>query len=78
METVRQEEVAKNINRFEPKDRELVELVTKRIVNKIIHTPIANLKNGGGQSLSGRLQKMDALQKLFGLIHPSQEDPNDN
>ena len=78
MEAVRQEEVAKNINRFEPKDRELVELVTKRIVNKIIHTPIANLKNGEGQSISGRLQKMDALQKLFGLIRPSQEEIHDN
>jgi glutamyl-tRNA reductase len=48
METIRQEELAKNIHRFEPKDRELVELVTKRIINKIIHAPIVNLRSGQG------------------------------
>jgi glutamyl-tRNA reductase len=76
MENIRQEEIGKHINRFETKDRELVELVTKRIVNKILHTPIAHLKNGGGESLSERLQKLHAIQILFELTKHDQEDAN--
>ena len=76
MENIRQEELARNINRFDPKDRELVELVTKRIINKIIHAPIVNLKNKQETSLLERLQKMSALQKLFGLSNLPKEDSN--
>jgi glutamyl-tRNA reductase len=67
MESIRQEEVAKNINRFQSKDRELVELITKRIVNKIIHAPIVNLRSKEEALPSERIQKMNAIQKLFGL-----------
>jgi glutamyl-tRNA reductase len=74
MESIRQEEIAKNINRFHPKDRELVELITKRIINKIIHAPIVNLRKGQETSLTERLQKMSAIQKLFGLAKSSKED----
>jgi glutamyl-tRNA reductase len=74
MESIRQEEIAKNINRFNPKDRELVELITKRIINKIIHAPIVNLRNGQESSLTDRLQRMNAIQKLFGLTNSSKED----
>lgn len=74
MENIRQEELAKNINRFDPKDRELVELVTKRIINKIIHAPIVNLRNGQETSLVDRLQKMSIIQKLFGLTNLPKED----
>ncbi|MCX6123088.1 MAG: glutamyl-tRNA reductase [Ignavibacteriales bacterium] len=74
MENIRQEELAKNINRFDPKDRELVELVTKRIINKIVHAPIVNLRGGQETSLVERLQKMSAIQKLFGLTNLPKED----
>jgi len=77
MESIRQEEIAKNINRFNPKDRELVELITKRIINKIIHAPIVNLRNGQETSLAERLQKMSTIQKLFGLAKPSRKDSHD-
>lgn len=74
MEHIRQEEIEKHVNRFETKDRELLELVTKRIVNKILHTPITHLKNGTGESLSERLQKLHAIQILFELTKHDQED----
>ena len=74
MENIRQEELAKNINRFDPKDRELVELVTKRIINKIIHAPIVNLRTGQETSLTERLQKMSVIQKLFGIANLPKED----
>jgi glutamyl-tRNA reductase len=76
METIRREELEKNLNRFETKDRELVELVTKRIVNKILHTPITHLKNGNDESLSERLQKLNAIQMLFELTKESKGDAN--
>lgn len=74
MENIRQEELAKNINRFDSKDRELVELVTKRIINKIIHAPIVNLRKGQETSLAERLQKISAIQKLFGLANLPKKD----
>ncbi|HEX9615115.1 MAG TPA: glutamyl-tRNA reductase [Bacteroidota bacterium] len=67
IEGIRKEEVQKNINRFDPRDRDLVELVTKRIVNKILHAPIVNLKNGQDEHHSERLHKISALRKLFGI-----------
>jgi len=76
MESIRQEELSKNINRFDPKDRELVELVTKRMINKIIHAPIVNLRQSQEVSLTERLQKMSVLQKLFGLSTQPKEDAN--
>jgi glutamyl-tRNA reductase len=76
-EKIRQEELAKHINRFEPKDRELAELVTKRIVNKILHAPIVNLKDRENGSLTERLQKMNAIQKLFGLFKTPADGADD-
>ena len=50
-----------------PQDQELIELVTRRIVNKILHTPIVNLKNGHDESHNDRLTKINIIRKLFGL-----------
>ncbi len=66
-ERIRKEEVEKHINRFTAKDRELLDLLTTRIVNKILHTPIVNLKNGHDESLTERLQNIRTVRKLFGL-----------
>ena len=67
IEHIRRQEVEKNINRFDPKDRELVELLTKRIANKILHAPIVNLKNGKDETHSERMQTVHAIRKLFGI-----------
>lgn len=75
LEHIRKDEVEKNINRFESKDRELIELVTKRIVNKILHTPIVNLKNGHDESFSERTHKINIVRKLFGL--DAKKEPTD-
>ncbi len=66
-EAIRQEEVAKNINRFSPENRELLELVTKRIVNKLLHTPTTSLKNGNDESLEDKHTKLHIVRSLFGL-----------
>jgi glutamyl-tRNA reductase len=69
LEAIRQQEVQKNINRFKPEDRELVEIVTKRIVNKILHQPITNLRNGtnNGARDPETVNRINALRELFGI-----------
>ncbi len=69
VEEIRHHEVEKNIHRFKPEDRELVELLTKRIVNKILHQPISNLRHGAenGQRGSETMNRIKALRDLFGI-----------
>ena len=74
IERIRSEEVAKNLNRFEQKDRELLDIITKRIANKVLRTPITNLRNGQDSSLSDRLQEISALRKLFGIDTEQKKD----
>jgi glutamyl-tRNA reductase len=66
-ETVRSDEVKKHINRFSEQDRELVDLVTKRIMNKLLHLPTTNLKNGNGESQEEQHKKIHIIRGLFGL-----------
>lgn len=77
IERIRKEEVAKNLNRFEAKDRELLEIITKRIINKIFHSPIMNLRNGHDATLSDRMQKINAIRKVFGIDSPQEEQSDD-
>lgn len=69
LETIRHAEVEKNINRFKPEDRELVEMLTKRIVNKILHQPITNLRHGAQNGARGveTVSRIKALRDLFGF-----------
>jgi len=69
VESIRAEEIRKHVNRFRPEDRELLELVTRRIVNKILHHPTTVLKQeaesgGHGDEL---ILRVKALRELFGL-----------
>ena len=69
VEHIRAEEVQKNINRFRNEDRELVELLTRRIINKILHQPMSTLKKGAenGQGDRETLQRIATLRELFGI-----------
>jgi glutamyl-tRNA reductase len=69
IETIRSDEVQRHINRFAEADRELVEVLTKRIVNKILHTPVINLKKGNGAADEDTMKKVSTLRHLFGLEH---------
>ncbi len=66
-ESVRSEEVKRNINRFSEQDRDLVDLVTRRIINKLLHVPTTNLKNGNGESQEEKHKKIHIIRGLFGL-----------
>jgi glutamyl-tRNA reductase len=68
-ENVRRMEVEKNINRFRTEDRELVELVTRRIINKLLHDPVTALKKGAEDEseASETLTRIAVLRHLFGI-----------
>ncbi len=75
-EQVRRHEVEKNINRFRPEDRELVELVTRRIVNKLLHQPLSMLKEGSENGSGGpeTVNRIKVLRELFGIGIKSKRD----
>lgn len=66
-ERVRSDEVKKHINKFSTQDRELLELVTTRIINKLLHLPSINLKNGNGESTEEQHHRISIVRGLFGL-----------
>jgi len=68
-ESVRQQEVEKNIHRFREEDRELVDLVTRRIINKLLHEPMTVLKRGSedGGADPETVTRIAALRDLFGI-----------
>ena len=77
LERIRSEEVADTVAGFEEKDRERLEMVTKRIVNRILLTPITDLRNGHDSGLSDRQQKISIVRKIFGIDTEHKERSND-
>ena len=74
-ENVRAEEVGKNINRFSSEDQEKLEIITKRIINKILHQPTVELKkiNEDGSSPEETAVKVSILRDIFGINNNNKE-----
>jgi glutamyl-tRNA reductase len=74
LEDIREQELQKALSRMGPdlsaRERKVVEALTKGIINKILHTPVTNLR--APQSRQQRHQAMKVLQDLFEL-HDSQD-----
>ncbi|MBI5476770.1 MAG: glutamyl-tRNA reductase [Ignavibacteriales bacterium] len=67
-ETIRNDEVKKHLHHFSTDKHEEVEILTKRIVNKILHTPMVNLKNGSAEQSGTETQtRVHIIRHLFGL-----------
>lgn len=68
-EAVRSEEVEKNKNRFSPEDQEKIDVITKRIINKILHNPTIELKklNENSNGFNENIIKIGLIKELFGL-----------
>lgn len=67
-EQIRRAEVEKNANRFTTgSDKELLDLVTKRIVNKLLYVPTSILKNGHEEPEEMKRKRIHIIRKLFGL-----------
>jgi glutamyl-tRNA reductase len=67
-EAIRLEEVEKNINKFSADDREKIDILTKRIINKILHNPTIELKNSNPDGKSeNTILKLNIIRELFGI-----------
>ncbi|HCY75329.1 MAG TPA: glutamyl-tRNA reductase [Ignavibacteriales bacterium] len=75
-ESVRAEEVEKNINKFSEDDKEKLEIITKRIINKILHHPTIELRKISESDLRAEdtAAKISVIRDLFGLNSKSKED----
>ena len=73
---IRAEEVEKNINKFSSEDREKLEIVTKRIINKILHHPTVELRkiNESGTGAEDAATKMGIIKSLFGIDKPEHKE----
>jgi glutamyl-tRNA reductase len=69
IETIREQELEKALSRlgseFAEKHQEVIEALTKGIVNKILHDPMVQLR--AQQDVEARRHCMQTLQKLFNL-----------
>lgn len=68
-ELIRSEEIEKQKNRFSSEDFEKMDMVTKRIINKLLHYPTVELKKGleSGINTQESVSKVNLLKELFRL-----------
>jgi len=66
-EQVRGEEVDRLAHKLSEKEKEVVDLVTKRIVNRLLREPITGLKDGADRSREETSKTLRIVRKLFGL-----------
>ena len=67
-EEIRNEEVEKNKNKFATEDQEKLDIVTKRIINKILHHPTIELRKAEDSTGSGdTATKIGIIRDLFGI-----------
>jgi len=76
-EEIRQQEVRKHQNRFRPEERENLDILTKRIVNKILHGPISNLRNGQADQDEGTMSLLLAVRGSSGISQGDNSIPGD-
>jgi glutamyl-tRNA reductase len=77
-ESIRAEEVASNINKFAAEDREKLEVVTKKIINKLLHNPTVELKKFANDDRAQDLtrMKLSVVQEIFGLNSQNEKEKN--
>ena len=75
-EDIRSEEVTKNKNKFSTEDQERLEIVTKRIINKILHHPTTELRKADESSSVDTSAKIGIIRDLFG-INPGKKSEKD-
>jgi len=67
-EEIRNEEVEKNKNKFANEDQDKLDIVTKRIINKILHHPTIELRKAGESTDStDSATKIGIIRDLFGI-----------
>jgi glutamyl-tRNA reductase len=76
LEDIREQELQKALSRMGPdlsaRERKVVEALSKGIINKILHTPVTNIR--APQPRQQRLQAMRVLEDLFELSEAADAD----
>jgi glutamyl-tRNA reductase len=76
LEDIREQELQKALSRMGPdlsaRERKVVEALSKGIINKILHTPVTNIR--APQPRQQRHSAMRVLEELFELHEPPQSD----
>lgn len=76
LEDIREQELQKALSRMGPdlsaRERKVVEALSKGIINKILHTPVTNIR--APQPRQQRHSAMRVLEELFELQEPPQSD----
>ncbi len=69
-ERIRRQEVAKQLKRFRQDDHEALELMTRALVKKLLHLPLAQLR---AYAATGDATRIESVRDLFGLDDDGQE-----
>lgn len=77
-EEVREEEVKKSLGKFSPEDAEKVEMITRKIINKLLHQPTVELKKLAENGINEQefAVKISAVRSLFGLNDAGENHKN--
>ncbi len=75
-ESIRAEEFEKNKNRFSEQDQEKLDILTKRIINKILHQPTVAIKKftEAGSDPDESAMRINIIRELFGLDNTNSKD----
>ena len=73
-EHVRGEEIDRISHKLSDKEKELVEMVSKKIVNRLLREPITGLKDGADRSREETSKTLRIVRKLFGLKEETPEE----
>jgi len=66
-DSVRRDELEKYSHRFSDEDRELVDMITQRIVRKLLHCPTISLKDSCQAEHGNVHEQLHTIRNLFGL-----------
>jgi glutamyl-tRNA reductase len=66
-EAIREQEVGRIRHRFSDADREEIDILTKRIVNKLLHAPMSNMRSAHGRDHEDTHRRISLLRHIFGL-----------
>ncbi len=66
-EEIRFQEMEKNKHKFSANELEKVDIITKSIINKILHTPTISMKESNGQQHFDKHTLNQTVKHLFGL-----------
>ncbi len=67
-ETIRSQVVEQHRHRLTPEQQELVEMITRRIIHRLLHLPMTELRNGTDLKAEERRHRTTLIRRLFGLF----------